>query len=84
MVNSLTKEFQHNQIYSHEELVERSVDFEKLIIALTKFTSIPKGMRTISTEKAKLAKLAEEIYEIVRVNKNVNQDNIVTQLLLEL
>ena len=84
MVNSMTKEFQHNQIYSHEELVERSVDFEKLIDALTEFTSVPKTMRTISTEKMKLAKLAGEIYEIVRLNKNVNQNNVVTQLLLEL
>lgn len=84
MVNSMTKEFQHNQIYSHEELVERSVDFERLITAISEFTSVPKGMRTISTEKTKLAKLAGEIYEIVRLNKNVNQSNINTQLLLEL
>lgn len=84
MVNSMTKEFQHNQIYSHEELVERSVDFEKLITALSEFTSVPKSMRTISTEKTKLARLAGEIYEIVRLNKNVNQDNVNTQLLLEL
>lgn len=84
MIDSMTKEFQHNQIYSHEELVERSVDFEALITALTEFTAIPKGMRTISTEKAKLAKLSGQIYEIVRLNKNVNQDNVVTQLLLEL
>lgn len=84
MVNSMTKEFQHNQIYSHEELVERSVDFEKLITALSEFTSVPKSMRTISTEKTKLSKLAGEIYEIIRLNKNVNQDNVTTQLLLEL
>ena len=84
MVNSMTKEFEHNQIYSHEELVERSVDFEKLINALSEFTAIPNGMRTISSEKAKITKLASEIYEIVRLNKNVNQNNINTQLLLEL
>lgn len=84
MVNSMTKEFIHNQMYSHEELVERSVDFEKLITALSEFTSVPKTMRTISTERAKLSKLSGEIYEIVRLNKNVNQNNINTQLLLEL
>lgn len=74
----------HMQLYTHEELADRSADFEKLINALAEFTSIPKGMRTISTEKTKLAKLAGEIYEIVRLNKNVNQNNINTQLLLEL
>lgn len=74
----------HLQLYTHEELADRSVDFEELIDKLIEFTNIPQGMRTISTNRIRINQLTAQIYEIVRLNKNVNQNNINTQLLLEL
>lgn len=67
---------QHSIIYDVEELAERSADFERLITNLINLTNIPKGMRTISTNRIKINHLTAEIYDIVRLNKNVNQNNI--------
>lgn len=72
------------QLYSHEELADRSADFEELIDKLVELTNIPQGMRTISTNRIRINKLTAQIYEIVRYNRKVNQPNIIQQNLFEL
>lgn len=72
------------QLYSHEELADRSADFEELIDKLVELTNIPQGMRTISTNRIRINRLTAQIYEIVRYNRKVNQPNIIQQNLFEL
>lgn len=74
----------HMQLYSHEELADRSADFEKLIDKLVELTNIPHNMRTISTNRIRINQLTAQIYEIVRYNRKVNQPNIIQQNLFEL
>lgn len=72
------------QLYSHEELADRSADFEELIDKLVELTNIPQGMRTISTNRLRINKLTAQIYEIIRFNRKVNQPNIIQQNLFDL
>ena len=72
------------QLYSHEELADRSADFEELIDKLVELTNIPQGMRTISTNRIRINQLTAQIYEIVRYNRKVNQPNIIQQNLFDL
>lgn len=72
------------QLYSHEELADRSADFEELIDKLVELTNIPQGMRTISTNRIRINQLTAQIYEIVRYNRKVNQPNVIQQNLFEL
>ena len=81
-MNNLSKLQLHD--YSVEELAERSADFELLINKLVELTNIPHNMRTISTNTAKIKKLTAEIYEIIRVNRKINQPNIIQQNLFDL
>lgn len=74
----------HMQLFSHEELADRSADFENLIDKLVELTNIPQGMRTISTNRIRINKLTADIYEIVRYNRRVNQPNIIQQNLFDL
>lgn len=70
--------------YTIDELCERSQDFEQLIDLLVEFTRIPHRMRNLPTERAKLAKLSYDIYELVRVNKKPYQGNVQQQELFDL
>lgn len=72
------------QLYSHEELADRSADFEELIDKLVELTNIPQGMRTISTNRLRINQLTAQIYEIIRFNRKVNQPNIIQQNLFDL
>lgn len=72
------------QLYTHEELADRSADFENLIDKLVELTNIPQNMRTISTNRIRINQLTAQIYEIVRFNRKVNQPNVVQQNLFEL
>lgn len=72
------------QLYSHEELADRSADFEDLIDKLVELTNIPHGMRSISTNRIRINQLTAQIYEIVRLNRRVNQPNIIQLNLFEL
>lgn len=72
------------QLYTHEELADRSADFEKLIDKLVELTNIPQGMRTISTNRIRINQLTAQIYEIIRYNRRVNQPNVIQQNLFEL
>lgn len=81
-MNKLTKLQLHD--YSVEELAERSADLELLIDKLVDLTNIPHNMRTISTNAVKIKKLTAEIYEIIRVNRKINQLNIIQQNLFDL
>ena len=72
------------QLYTHEELADRSADFEDLIDKLVELTNIPQGMRTISTNRIRINQLTAQIYEIIRYNRKVNQSNVVQQNLFEL
>lgn len=72
------------QLYSHEELADRSADFEELIDKLVELTNIPQGMRTISTNRLRINQLTAQIYEIIRFNRRVNQPNIIQQNLFDL
>lgn len=72
------------QLYTHEELADRSADFEDLIDKLVELTNIPQGMRTISTNRIRINQLTAQIYEIVRYNRRVNQPNVIQQNLFEL
>lgn len=74
----------HMQLYSHEELADRSADLEVLIDKLVELTNIPKNMRTISTNRIHINQLTAQIYEIVRYNRRVNQPNVIQQNLFEL
>lgn len=74
----------HMQLYTHEELADRSADFEKLIDKLVELTNIPHNMRTISTNRIRINQLTAQIYEIVRYNRRVNQPNIIQQNLFDL
>lgn len=74
----------HQKSYSFEELVERSADFEYLIQQLIDFTSIPHNLRGCSTEIGKAHRIAKNIYEIIRVNKELYQPNIIQQNLFDL
>ncbi len=74
----------HMQQYTHEELADRSADFEELINKLVELTNIPQGMRTISTNRIRINQLTAQIYEIVRYNRKVNQPNIVQLNLFDL
>ena len=74
----------HQKSYSQEELIERSADFERLIQLLIDFTSIPHNLRGCSTEIGKAHRLAQEIYEVIRVNKELYQPNIIQQNLFDL
>lgn len=74
----------HMQLYTHEELADRSADFEDLIDKLVELTNIPHGMRTISTNRIRINQLTARIYEIVRLNRRVNQPNIIQLNLFEL
>lgn len=74
----------HMQLYSHEELADRSADFEELIDKLVELTNIPQGMRTISTNRIRVNKLTAQIYEIVKFNRKVNQPNVIQQNLFKL
>ena len=74
----------HMQLYTHEELADRSADFEKLIDKLVELTNIPQNMRTISTNRIRINQLTAQIYEIVRYNRRVNQPNVIQQNLFEL
>lgn len=74
----------HMQLYTHEELADRSADFETLIDKLVELTNIPQGMRTISTNRIRINKLTAEIYEVIRLNRRVNQPNIIQQNLFDL
>ena len=84
MVNSLLNEYKHTNYYTHEELVERSVDFESLIDKLVELTNIPQSMRSISTNKIRINQLTAQIYEIVRLNKKPLQENVKIQNLFDL
>lgn len=72
------------QLYTHEELADRSADFEELIDKLVELTNIPQGMRTISTNRIRINQLTAQIYEIIRYNRRVNQQNVIQQNLFEL
>lgn len=72
------------QLYTHEELADRSADFEELIDKLVELTNIPQGMRTISTNRIRINQLTAKIYEIIRYNRRVNQPNVIQQNLFEL
>lgn len=72
------------QLYSHEELADRSADFEELIDKLVELTNIPQGMRTISTNRIRINKLTADIYEVIRLNRRVNQPNVIQQNLFDL
>lgn len=74
----------HMQLYTHEELADRSADFECLIDKLVELTNIPQGMRTISTNRMRINKLTADIYEVIRLNRKVNQPNIIQQNLFDL
>lgn len=74
----------HMQLYTHEELADRSADFEGLIDKLVELTNIPHGMRSISTNRIRINQLTAQIYEIVRLNRRVNQPNIIQQNLFDL
>lgn len=74
----------HMQLYTHEELADRSADFEELIDKLVELTNIPQGMRTISTNRIRINQLTAQIYEIIRYNRRVNQQNVIQQNLFEL
>lgn len=74
----------HMKLYSHEELADRSADFEELIDKLVELTNIPQGMRSISTNRIRINQLTAQIYQIVRVNRKVNQPNIIQQNLFDL
>lgn len=74
----------HLQLYTHEELADRSADFEELIDKLVELTNIPHGMRSISTNRIRINKLTAQIYEIVRLNRRVNQPNIIQLNLFDL
>lgn len=74
----------HEKSYSFEELVERSADLERLIQLLIDFTSIPHNLRGCSTEIGKAHRIAKDIYEVVRVNKELYQPNIIQQNLFDL
>lgn len=74
----------HMQLYSHEELADRSADFENLIDKLVELTNIPQGMRTISTNRIRINQLTAQIYEIIKCNRRVNQPNVIQQNLFEL
>lgn len=74
----------HQKSYSIDELVERSADFERLIQLLIDFTSIPHNLRGCSTEIGKARRLAKDIYEIIRVNRELYQPNIIQQNLFDL
>lgn len=74
----------HEKGYSFEELVERSADFERLIQLLIDFTSIPHNLRGCSTEIGKAHQLAKDIYEVIRVNKELYQPNVIQQNLFDL
>lgn len=74
----------HMQLYTHEELADRSADFEALIDKLVELTNIPQGMRTISTNRIRINQLTAQIYEIVKYNRRVNQPNVIQQNLFEL
>lgn len=72
------------QLYSHEELADRSADFEELIDKLVELTNIPHNMRTISTNRIRINQLTAQIYEIVRYNRRLHQPNVIQQNLFEL
>ena len=74
----------HMQLYSHEELADRSADFEELIDKLVELTNIPHNMRKISTNRIRINQLTAQIYEIVRYNRRLHQPNVVQQNLFEL
>lgn len=74
----------HEKSYSFEELVERSADLERLIQLLIDFTSIPHNLRGCSTEISKAHRIAKDIYEVIRVNKELYQPNIIQQNLFDL
>lgn len=74
----------HEKSYSLEELIERSADLERLIQLLIDFTSIPHNLRGCSTEIGKAHRIAKDIYEVVRVNKELYQPNIIQQNLFDL
>lgn len=74
----------HMQLFSNEELADRSADFECLIDKLVELTNIPQGMRSISTNRIRINQLTAQIYEIVRLNRRVNQPNVIQQNLFEL
>lgn len=74
----------HMQLYSHEELADRSADFEELIDKLVELSNIPQNMRTISTNRTRIYQLTARIYEIVRYNRRLHQPNVVQQNLFEL
>lgn len=74
----------HQKSYSFDELIERSADLEYLIQLLIDFTSIPHNLRGCSTEISKAHRLAKDIYEIIRVNKELYQPNIIRQNLFDL
>lgn len=72
------------QLYSHEELADRSADFEILIDKLVELTNIPKNMRTISSNRMRVNKLTAEIHEIIQFNRKPLQLNIIQQNLFDL
>ena len=72
------------QLFSHEELADRSADFEDLIDKLVELTNIPHGMRAISTNRIRINRLTAQIYEIIKYNRRVNQPNVIQQNLFEL
>lgn len=74
----------HEKSYSVEELIERSADLERLIQLLIDFTSIPHNLRGCSTEIGKAHRIAKDIYEVIRVNKELYQPNIIQQNLFDL
>ena len=71
-------------LYTHEELADRSADFEDLIDKLVELTNIPHGMRSISTNRMRINQLTAQIYEIIKFNRRVNQPNIIQLNLFEL
>lgn len=72
------------QLYSHEELADRSADLELLIDKLVELTNIPQNMRTISTNRMRINQLTAQIYEIIRLNRKINQPNVIQQNLFDL
>lgn len=84
MQNNTYQLAEHRENYSVEELVERSADLENLIQLLIDYTHIPINLRNCSTESIRARKLREQIYDIVRVNREISQPNIIQQNLFDL
>lgn len=84
MQNNTYQFDKHKKNYSFDELVERSVDLETLIQLLIDYTHIPANLRNCSTESQRAKQIKQQIYDIVRVNREIRQPNIIQQNLFDL